>query len=117
MLCFTSDIKDKLHLTYEGEGKKIAEEFYIPVLKISKKYDRLSGYFSVDSLVITATGIAGLLNNGGSMRLVLGAHDLGPEIVEAYEMSKDHAKELVNTIGQSISNNLERVEDIISKRR
>ena len=103
MFCYNSDLKNKIEPTYQGEGKKIAQEFYIPLLKISKKYDRLSGYFSVDSLVITATGIAGLINNGGSMRLVLGAHDFGSEIVEAYMMSKEHASELIETIGERIA--------------
>jgi hypothetical protein len=54
VLCFTHELKDKLSIYYEGEGKFIADAFYIPVLKLSKKYDRISGY--VDSLVITKEG-------------------------------------------------------------
>lgn len=68
-------------------------------------------------MVITATGIDGLIKNGGSMRLVLGAHDFGPDIVEAYTMSKEHANELIETIGERIAKNLESIEYIISTRR
>ena len=117
MSCFNTDLKNNIQITYNGEGMKIAHEFYIPILKISQKYDRLSGYFSIESLVITATGIAGLINNGGKMRLVLGAHDFGPELVKAYELSKDHAKELIEKIGERIAKKLESVEDVISKSR
>jgi superfamily II DNA or RNA helicase len=115
--CFTRELQNKLDISYAEEGKRIAENFYIPVLKLSRKYDRISGYFSIDSLVITATGIAGLINNGGTMRLILGAHDLGPEIETAYQMSKEKAQELVETIGQRIVNHLDTVEDVISKKR
>lgn len=51
------------------------------------------------------------------MRLVLGAHDFGPEIVEAYTMSKEHANDLIETIGERITKSLESIEDIISTRR
>jgi superfamily II DNA or RNA helicase len=115
--CFTRELQNKLEIGYAGEGRHIAENFYIPVLKLSKKYDRISGYFSIDSLVITATGIAGLINNGGSMRLILGAHDLGPDVETAYKLSKERAQELVETIGQRIANNLDTIEDVIAKRR
>src|ERR671931_424505 len=84
---------------------------------MSDQYDRISGYFSIDSLVITATGIAGLIKNGGRMRLILGAHDFGGELERAYFLSKEKAQELVETIGYRIANNLDKIEDVISTKR
>ncbi len=57
-------------------------EFYIPALSESKRYDRLSGYFSSVSLAVAAQGVAHLVQNDGTMRLLVGA-DLDPKDVEA----------------------------------
>jgi SNF2 family DNA or RNA helicase len=106
-----------LDILYEGDGNKIAREFYIPVLKRSFSYHRVSGYFSVDSLVVVAAGLAGLINNGGKMKLILGAHDLGKDLSEAYILSRERAEEILNEIGGRISSGLERIEDLFSRRR
>ena len=47
--------------------------------EVSKEYDRVSGYFSVDSLFFVAAGLTGLIRNKGYVRLVLGVNDIGPE--------------------------------------
>jgi len=48
-------------LSFEGRGERIARGFYIPVLMESVEYDRATGYFSVESLVHAAGGVAGLI--------------------------------------------------------
>ena len=53
-------------------------------LKLTKRYDRVSGYFSVGSFVVVSTGLAGLIGNEGRVRLIVGLHDLGPDLREAY---------------------------------
>lgn len=45
-------------------------DFYIPALGAAVRYDRLAGFFSSASLAVAARGIAGLIQNGGTMRLV-----------------------------------------------
>ena len=52
------------------DGQNLIEEFYLPVLERAISYDRVAGYFSSASLSIAAKGVAGLLENGGKMRLV-----------------------------------------------
>lgn len=60
--------------SYEtGNGDPI-NEFYVPVLSHAKKYDRIAGYFSSSSLAIAARGIAGLIANGGKMRIIASPH-------------------------------------------
>jgi hypothetical protein len=117
LACLREDLKSSLDIFYEGDGDKIARDFYIPVLKRSSSYDRVSGYFSVDGLVVVAAGLAGLIDNGGKMRLILGAHDLGKDLTDAYIMSKERAEDILKEIGASIAAGLERVEDIFSRRR
>ncbi|MEO9365222.1 MULTISPECIES: DEAD/DEAH box helicase [Candidatus Nitrosocaldus] len=104
-------------LSFEGRGERIAREFYIPVLRQSVAYDRATGYFSVEALVHAASGVAGLINNGGRMRLVLGAHDVPMELWEAYRLYMVSGRDVVNEIGRRIAENLERIEDILVKRR
>ena len=76
MKCYKEELGDYIDIEYSGDGHEMAQRFYIPVLKLTKKYDRVSGYFSVDSLVVIATGLAGLIQNQGNVRLVVGLHDL-----------------------------------------
>lgn len=45
-------------------------DFYVPVMAEAVRYDRLTGYFSSTILSLAARGVAGLVKNGGTMRLV-----------------------------------------------
>ena len=104
-------------MSFEGRGDRIARGFYIPVLKHSVEYDRATGYFSVESLVHAASGVAGLIGNGGRMRLVLGAHDVPRELWEAYRMGMRSGKEVVEEVGRRIAEGLERIEDLLVRKR
>ena len=104
-------------LSFEGRGERIARGFYIPVLKESVEYDRATGYFTVDSLVHAASGVAGLIGNGGRMRLILGAHDVPRELWEAYQMGVRSGQEVVEEIARLIASGLETIEDVIVKKR
>lgn len=106
MGCFRFDLGEKLDIIYEGDGESIARRFYIPVLKQTVRYDRISGYFSVDSLVVVAAGLAGFIRNNGRMRLVVGGHDVSPDLKQAYFLSKEKAQELLDEIGKRIAEGL-----------
>ena len=45
-------------------------EFLLPALAQAKNYDRAAGYFNSRVLQEAATGISGLIRNGGKMRLI-----------------------------------------------
>src|SRR3989304_9828640 len=94
-------------LSFEGRGERIARGFYVPVLKQSVAYDRATGYFSVESLVHAASGVAGLIRNGGKMRLILGAHDVPKELWEAYQMGLRSGKDIVDEVARRIAGGLE----------
>jgi hypothetical protein len=105
------------NLSYEGRGEKIARYFYIPVLSESTEYDRATGYFSVESLIHAASGVAGLIKNNGRMRLILGAHDVPKELWEAYTMGMRSGREVVEEIARRIAEGIERIEDMLVKKR
>ena len=56
--------------TYDSDEDHILNDFYIPILSQSTRYDRLAGYFSSTALASSAKGMAQFLRNGGKMRLV-----------------------------------------------
>ena len=57
-------------------------EFFVPTLASAVRYDRATYTFSPEALVVAAAGLAGLINNGGSMRLVC-HHQLPKSVVQA----------------------------------
>ena len=60
-------------LNDSGSPTNILHDFYIPALKRAVKYDRMAGYFRSTSLAAASQGYTAFLNNGGSMRLIVGA--------------------------------------------
>lgn len=62
-----------IKLCYETSGKKseLVDSFYVPMLSQTVKYLRIAGFFSSTSLAIASQGIAGLINNGGVMKLLI----------------------------------------------
>jgi SNF2 family DNA or RNA helicase len=67
---------------YRNEDGDLIELFYNPALECAVQYDRLTGYFSADSLALAARGIEALIANDGRMRLIVGL-TLGPSEQEA----------------------------------
>jgi SNF2 family DNA or RNA helicase len=62
--------------------------FYIPALKASVRYDRSAGFFSSTALAVAAEGVAHLIRNGGKMRLLVGA-ELSEDDVESIRSGYD----------------------------
>lgn len=48
----------------------IVKNFYVPLLSNSISFDRMSGFFTSNSLSIAARGIINLIQNGGKMRIL-----------------------------------------------
>ena len=64
---------------YETTPNKteLLETFYIPLLSKSTRYFRIAGYFSSTSFMVASKGIEELVNNNGTMRLLI-----SPELSE-----------------------------------
>lgn len=73
---------------YYGPANDPLRNFYIPVLNSSVRYDRSAGFFSSSALAVAAEGIAHLIQNGGKMRLLVGA-ELSIEDVGAIQSGYD----------------------------
>ena len=58
---------------FYGPADDPLNNFYIPALSASVQYDRSAGFFSSTALAVAAAGVARLIQNGGRMRLLVGA--------------------------------------------
>ena len=67
---------------YRSRLNDVIKNFYIPVLKESVLYKRAVGFFSSSALVAIASGISGLIKNGGKIQLIASPH-LTEEDIEA----------------------------------
>ncbi len=64
------------------------ETFYLPTLAGSVHYDRSAGYFRSSALAAAAAGIVRLIENSGTMRLLVGA-ELTEQDVQAIQRGYD----------------------------
>jgi superfamily II DNA or RNA helicase len=77
--------------------------FYLPTLSKSKKYDRISAYFTSASLGVAAKGIKSLIENGGKMRLLTSPY-LSKEDVEV--INKNIAQNINQVIEERLMHDL-----------
>lgn len=68
--------------SYTKAENDIANEFYLPCMRSSIKYDRISGYFGSTIYIIAWSALKEFIQNGGKMRLVC-----SPYISEADEIA------------------------------
>lgn len=79
---------------YRSLQDDMIKEFYCPLLKVSKKYQRAVGFFSSSALLEISKGIAGLIENGGTIELIA-SPKLSQEDVEAIEKGMVLREELI----------------------
>lgn len=75
------------HIYYGPQDNRL-RDFYLPALARSVHYDRTAGFFSSSALAIAAAGVVRLIENGGTMRLLVGAK-LTQDDVEAVTHGED----------------------------
>ena len=83
-----------IHEAYETGVDDLVMDFYVPMLANAKRYDRIAGFFSSTSLAIAARGIAGLIANNGTMRIIASPR-LSNEDVEMINDSVDDPEALL----------------------
>lgn len=66
----------------DGRTVDILNDFYVPALSLTVRYDRVAGYFRSSSLAAASHGFSAFVGRQGKMRLIVGA-DLQPADVKA----------------------------------
>ncbi len=110
-------IKDlKINLSYVGKGEVILHDFLLPVMKEAVIYDRITSFFTVESLLSISQGIQEIYGRRGKMRLIIGIHSFPEEIVEATLM-QDYLQKQVKEIREKIISNIITIKDSLEKER
>ncbi len=100
---------------YSTTGHIILKEVIEPLLNCSVNYDRLTGYFSIGSLISVSHGLQSIYQNGGKMRLVIGIHDVPPELISARALGQLLPQELVDDYKLKLLNDVDKLSDTASK--
>lgn len=98
----------KIKEVYNSEDDNILEDFYIPALQNSVTYDRAVGYFDAKVLTAAARGLACFVDNGGKIRLIVGA-TLTEEEYEAIANGYNE-REIKEKLGQALSDSINEYE-------
>ena len=61
----------KLDIGYNSEIRDVTRDFFVPILKMSKSYRRVSAYYSSNSLKLIAEGLSAMITNDGTIRLLV----------------------------------------------
>src|ERR1700734_3772759 len=101
---------------YEGLGRTITADLIIPALKASVEYDRLTSFFSVDSMVACAEGIDSLWERHDRMRLVLGLHAVPSDLATA-ALSTESIDVLVSLAKARVIEECKKLTDEIIRNR
>lgn len=94
---------------YNSEVDNILEDFYLPVLTNSVKYDRSVGYFDAKVLTSAARGLASFVDNGGYIRYIIGA-TLKEEEYEAISLGYSN-REIIEKLESDFENEINKFND------
>ncbi|HHX37498.1 MAG TPA: DEAD/DEAH box helicase family protein [Clostridiaceae bacterium] len=101
---------------YFGNGVSILNSFLIPVLSNAVSYDRLTSFYTIDSLLSISQGIGSLFKNGGRMRLIIGIHSVPIEILDAVSKSEAFNAQ-ISEIRETIKRDIASLTDLLEKKR
>lgn len=88
---------------YESGVDDIIEDYYVPVLRASVKYDRIAGFFSSSSMAIAARGLADFISNGGRMRLITSPRLNTEDIDIIKKIAEDSSSLTLSELGINMS--------------
>lgn len=62
----------QLQRHYDSDNTDVLQEFYRPLLKDARRYDRAVGYFSSSTFRSCASELASFIGHGGKIRMIIG---------------------------------------------
>ena len=100
---------------YKSDQDHILDEFYFPALSVATRYDRAVGFFSASALNIAGQALSAFVENGGQIRLVLGAFS-DEEDLEAVKQGYKE-REMSEKIGTALLSMISNVRDDLFQNR
>ena len=87
----------KLNIEYNSEITDVTRDFFVPLLKMSKSYRRVSAYYSSNSLKLIAEGLSVMITNDGTMRLLV-SYLVSEEDFDAILHAKKQPEEVLKSM-------------------
>lgn len=106
----------KIELSYAGKGEVILKDFLIPSISESVSYDRITSFYTIDSLLAISQGLEFLLQRKGKMRLIIGIHSFPKELIDA-SLQKEYLNQQIIQIRQDITEKILSLTDSLEKNR
>lgn len=105
-----------IKLSYADKGQNLLKDFLLPAIEASTSYDRITSFYTIESLLAISQGIQSLYEKKGKMRLIIGIHSFPPELVEA-SLKQDYLREQIKKVRVSISTGIQSLTDSFQKER
>ena len=72
-----------VNASYAGKGADILKRFLLPSIDACVRYDRVTSFYTIESLLAISQGIDSLYRKHGKMRLIIGIHSFPEVFVDA----------------------------------
>jgi superfamily II DNA or RNA helicase len=95
-------------INYESDASDLIDDFYIPVLTESVRYDRIAGFFTSSSLAISIRGLSHLIDHGGKVRIIA-SPKLTEDDVKAMSAAYKNPEIL---LGQKMIKEIDNINDV-----
>ena len=105
-----------IELSYADRGSKILKQFLLPAIEQSKRYDRVTSFYTVESLLAISQGIQSLYESNGKMRLIIGVHRFPVEIIDA-SLQQKYITDQIRAVRDDIKNGIMSITDSLEKER
>lgn len=100
---------------YKSDQDNILEDFYLPALSVSNRYDRAVGFFSASTISYAAQALSVFVKNGGQIRLILGAFSEAGDLEAVNQGYRE--KEIAEKVGVEMLELISNVSDELFQNR
>lgn len=105
-----------IKVSYAGKGGEILKSFLLPSIDASVHYDRVTSFYTVESLLAISQGIDSLYRKHGKMRLIIGIHSFPGEILDAVTRRK-YLENQIEEIRNNLRLGIESIKDSLERQR
>lgn len=105
-----------IKVSYVGKGDNILKLFLLPAINESVLYNRITSFYTVDSLLAISQGIDSLFQKHGKMRLIIGIHSIPGEFLDAVSRKK-YLESQIREIRKKIKSGIESIKDNLERKR
>ena len=105
-----------IKVSYAGKGGDILKNFLLPSIEACVRYDRVTSFYTVESLLAISQGIDSLYRKQGKMRLIIGIHSFPGEFIDAVTRKK-YFEDQISEIRKKLKLGIESIQDSLEKQR